>query len=276
MNDLLTPEQFYGVLRALVTLAIGLVAAPLLRRAVGAALEGRTSPTHLLFGRKLTYYLVIALAAVSALREMGVNLSVLLGAAGIVTVAMGFAAQTSASNLISGLFLMAERPFVVGEVIDVAGTTGEVLSIDLLSVKLSTADNLFVRVPNETLVKAQITNLSRHPIRRYDMQLGIGYGEKIGRVREILMGVAEKNRLCLREPAPLLLFQGFGESTVKLQFSTWASTDNFIALRNTMAEDVKEALDRERIDLPLPQRALTAGGPIPVAIVSGEIGRTSQ
>jgi small-conductance mechanosensitive channel len=143
-------------------------------------------------------------------------------------------------------------------------------------VKLSTADNLFVRVPNETLVKAQITNLSRHPIRRYDMQLGIGYGEKIGRVREILMGVAEKNPLCLREPAPLLLFQGFGESTVKLQFSIWAASANFIALRNTMAEDVKEALDREEIDLPLPQRALTAGGPIPVTIVSGEIGRTAE
>jgi small-conductance mechanosensitive channel len=276
MSDLLTPAQFYNVLRALVTLAIGLAAAPLLRRAVGGMLEGRTSPAHVLFGRKVAYYLVLALAAVSALRELGVNLSVLLGAAGIVSVAMGFAAQTSASNLISGLFLMVERPFVVGEVIEVAGTTGEVLSIDLLSVKLATADNLFVRVPNETLVKAQITNLSRHPIRRYDMQLGIAYGEKIGRVRDILMAVAEKNPLCLRQPEPILLFQGFGESTVRLQFSIWAATDNFVALRNTMAEEVKDALDRERVDLPMPQRALSMGGPIPVAIVSGDLGRKSE
>jgi small-conductance mechanosensitive channel len=276
MENLLTPEHFYGVLRALVTLAVGLVAARLIRTAVGQVLDGRTSPTHVLFGRKLAYYLVLALAAVSALREIGVNLSVLLGAAGVVSVAMGFAAQTSASNLISGLFLMGERPFVVGEVIEVAGTTGEVLSIDLLSVKLSTADNLFVRVPNETLVKASITNLSRHPIRRYDMQLGIGYGEKIGRVREILMAVAEKNPLCLREPAPLILFQGFGDSSVDLQFSTWAATGNFIALRNTMAEEVKSAFDREGVEFPFPHRTVDLPAPLPIAIVSREGGPPAE
>jgi small-conductance mechanosensitive channel len=270
MRNLLTPEQFYGVLRAVVTLAVGLVAARLLRSAVGQVMEDRTSPAHVLLGRKLVYYLVIALAAVSALRELGVNLSVLLGAAGVVSVAMGFAAQTSASNLISGLFLMAERPFVIGEVIQVAGTTGQVLSIDLLSVKLSTADNLFVRVPNETLVKAQITNLSRHPIRRYDMPLGVSYGAKIGQVREILMAVAHRNRLCLRDPAPLIIFQGFGDTTVNLQFSTWTATVNFIPFRNTLAEEVKEAFEREGVELPLPHRTLKIPMPLQIAVVSRE------
>ena len=83
-------------------------------------------------------------------------------AAGLLTVALGFAAQTSASNLISGLFLLGERPFVVGDVIRLAsGITGEVVGIDLLSVKIRTFDNLLVRVPNETLLKSELTNLTR-------------------------------------------------------------------------------------------------------------------
>jgi len=174
----------------------------------------------------------------------------------VLTVAAGFAAQTSAANLISGLFLMSERPFIVGEVIEVGDTTGEVLSIDLLSVKLRTFDNLYVRVPNETLVKAQITNLSRHPIRRYDMQVSVAYGSNIGRVREVLMEVAKKNPIALREPRPLVIFLAFADSSVNLQFSVWTARGNYLELRNTLAQGVKEAFDRESIEIPFPHRVL--------------------
>ena len=121
---------------------------------------------------------------VSALRELGFKLSVLLGAAGVLTVAVGFASQTSASNIISGLFLLGERPFSVGDVIRVGSTTGEVLSIDLLSAKLRTFENLFVRIPNETLIKSEVTNLSRLPVRRLDLKIGIAYKEEVGENKE--------------------------------------------------------------------------------------------
>jgi small-conductance mechanosensitive channel len=153
---------------------------------------------------------------------------------------------------------MSEGPFVVGEVIQVAGTTGEVLSIDLLSVKLRTFDNLYVRIPNETLVKAQITNLTRHPIRRYDLQVSVGYESKVKSVTTVLMEVAKKNPLALREPRPILIFQSFGESGVNLQFSVWAANENFLDLRNSLAEDIKEAFERERISIPYPHRAIVS------------------
>ena len=123
---------------------------------------------------------------VSALRELGFDLSVVLGAAGILSVAIGFASQTSTSNLISGLFLMLERPFSIGDVIKVDSTTGEVISIDLLSVKIRTFDNLFVRSPNESMIKTQVTTLTKFPIRRADLQVGIAFKEDIERVKEIL------------------------------------------------------------------------------------------
>lgn len=273
MEKMLGMEHWYLVARAVVTLLFGLLAAQLARSALGRTLAGRTTPQHAMVAKRVVYYAILTLAFVSALRELGLDLSVLLGAAGIVTVAFGFASQTSASNLISGLFLIGEQPFVVGEVIRVGDATGEVISIDLLSVKLRTFDNLYVRVPNETLVKAQITNFSRFPIRRYDLHIGVAYKEQIGKVREILMGVAEENMLCLQEPKPQIIFQSFGDSSVNLQFSVWAARENYLALRNSMAEKVKAALEKAAIEIPFPHRSLYTGSttePFPVTLVPVE------
>jgi small-conductance mechanosensitive channel len=90
-------------------------------------------------------------------------------------VAIGFASQTSASNLISRLFLMIERPFSIADVIRVGNTTGEFISIDLLSVKLRNVDSFFVRIPNETMIKNEVTRLTKFPVRPADLKVGIAY-----------------------------------------------------------------------------------------------------
>src|SRR5262249_55264109 len=149
------------------------------------------------------------------------------------------AAQTSTANFIAGLFLIGERPFVLGDVIRIGDTTGEVLSIDLLSIKLRTFDNLFVRVPNETVVKSQVTNLTHFPIRRLDLTIHVPYSADLSCVRELLMSVAHDNPFAIDEPKPLLLIQGFGDSAVNVQFSTWAASDNYVALKNQVHEAIK-------------------------------------
>src|SRR5690606_20718837 len=150
---------------------------------------------------------------------------------------IGFASQTSASNLISGLFLVGEKPFQLGDIIKVGETVGEVLSIDLLSVKMRTFDNLFVRITNESLIKTEMTNLTRFPIRRFDMLVGVAYREDISKVRETLMQVANANPLCLDEPEPMFFFTGFGDSSLNIQFSVWVKRESFRDLRNTLQED---------------------------------------
>jgi len=220
--------------------------------------------------RRGAYFTILTLFLVSALHQLGFNFSVLLGAAGIVSVAIGFASQTSASNLISGLFLIGEQPFRVGDVIKIGDTTGEVLSIDLLSVKLRTFDNLFVRLPNEQLIKSQVTTLTRFPIRRYDLQIGVAYKEDLARVSEVLMEVADRNPACLEEPKPLFIFQGFSDSALSIQFSVWAARANYLLLRNTMSEQIKAAFDEAGIEIPFPHRSLYAGSatePFPVRII---------
>ncbi|MDU0355214.1 mechanosensitive ion channel family protein [Paraglaciecola aquimarina] len=193
------------------------------------------------------------------MKELGFDLSVVLGAAGIFSVAIGFASQTSASNLISGLFLMMERPFSIGDVIRVDSTTGEVISIDLLSVKIRTFDNLFVRIPNESMIKTQVTTLTKFPIRRADLQIGIAYKEDIETVKEILMAIATKNTLCLDEPSPLFILLGFGSSSVDIQFSVWAKRENFLTLKNTMYQEIKKTFDQQDIEIPFPHISLYSG-----------------
>lgn len=267
--DQLLAFNWAGLLRALIILGVGLLLARVVSRAAGRVLGLRLDLHQTTILRRVIFYIIVGLAIASALHQLGFRLGVLLGAAGILTVAIGFASQTSASNLISGLFLIAERPFQIGDFIQVGNEAiGEVLAIDLLSVKLRTRDNLFVRVPNETLVKAQVTNYSRFPIRRYDLMLGVAYKEDLDRVRDALQVVADANPLCLEEPRPQIFFQGFGSSSVDLQFSVWALRENFLDLRNSLPLEIKKEFDARGIEIPFPHLSLYAGSgtrPFPVA-----------
>ncbi len=259
LTDIASAPTVFEWAAAVFILVIGLVLARVLSqltyKAVVAPMGAHTAATL----RRIVLYALIILSVMVALRELGFSLSVLLGAAGILSIALGFASQTSASNLVSGIFLVAEKAFVVGDTIKVGETTGEVLSIDLLSVKLRTYDNLYVRVPNETLIKSQITNITRFDIRRYDLQVGVAYKEDIGRVHDLLISIADEFDLCLDQPRPLVIFQGFGESSIDLQFSVWASRKNFLELRNQMPARVKEAFDEKGIEIPFPHRTIYTG-----------------
>ncbi len=259
------------LVRAAILGLAGLMLASLASRLAARALRPRLSTHVLQLMRRLVFYVILALFLASALRELGFSLAVLMGAAGVLTVAIGFASQTTASNLISGLFLIGERSFEVGEIIKIGSTTGEVLSIDALSVKLRTMDNLYVRIPNETLIKSEVTTLNRFPIRRFDLMLGVAYKEDLNRVREALMAVAEANIHCLDEPAPLFIFTGFGDSSLDIQFSVWARRENFLTLRNTIATEIKQAFDAAGIEIPFPHRTIYTGEvtkPMPVQLVS--------
>lgn len=246
-------EQLLMLARAVLLLLVGIVLARVVGRTFERATEEHLDSHRLQVFRRLLSYGTVTLFLIAGLHELGFQLSVLLGAAGILTVALGFAAQTSATNIVSGLFLLGERPFSVGDVIRIGNTTGEVISIDLLSAKIRTFDNLFVRIPNETLMKSEITNLTRFPIRRHDMTFQLAYREDLARAQEVLIETADKNPLCLEEPRPLVIWTGYADSGVSVQLSVWASRENFLAVRNQVYIDLKTALHAEGIEIPFPQ-----------------------
>ena len=271
VSEILMVDSVQQWMRAIFILVIGLFLARLLTRALYHAMEGVMGIDTATVLRRFSFYALTLIIVMAALRELGFSLSVILGAAGILSIAVGFASQTSASNLISGVFLVAEKSFKLGDVIKIGDITGEVLSIDLLSVKLRQYDNVYVRVPNETLIKSNISNLSHFPIRRLDLQIGIAYKEDISRVRELLMNVADAYPLCLDQPVPLVIFQGFGDSSLDLQFSVWAERSNYLALRNDLPERIKQCFDEEGIEIPFPHRTLYVGSqtdPFPVQVIN--------
>ncbi len=266
----LSGDWTLAILRALVIVGLGFILARLASLALRRAFRETTSPHWTILIQRSVFYLLIGLFGLSALRELGFDLGVLLGAAGILTVALGFASQTSMSNLISGLFLIGEHPFAVGDLIKIGDTLGEVLSIDLLSIKLRKFDNTFVRIPNENIIKSEVSTLTRFPIRRIDLQLGVAYKEDISRVHQVLLEVADRNPLCLDEPSPLFIFQGFGDSSVNFQYSVWVRREEYLTLKNSIQMEIKAAFDREEIEIPFPHRTLYTGSvtePFPVRIV---------
>lgn len=270
LQKLALSDRGLGIFRAAVLILAGWLLARIAGAAIVQLLRRRMGPQRVILARRLVSYGVMVLFVVSALREAGFDLSVLLGAAGVLTVALGFASQTSVSNLISGLFLIGERVFEIGENVIIGDVTGEVLAVDLMSVKLRTFDNLMVRLPNETVLKAKITNLSRFPIRRHDQLVGVDYDSDLDQVRDVLMAVATDNPLCLDEPKPVLFHLGFGDSAIQLRFSVWCLTANILELKNGLPQQISEAFAHAGIEIPFPQRTLTIkGADLPAA--QGEI-----
>lgn len=247
-----------STIRALALFFAGIVLSRITGGAIVRALRDRLGLHRTLILRRVTSYTILVLFAVAAMHQLGFELGVLLGAAGIFSVAIGFASQTAASNLVSGLFLIGEGPFEIGETIKIGETTGEVLAIDLLSVTLRTFDNLRVRIPNESVMKAQVTNLSRFPVRRFDLCLGVAYRHDLDDVEAVLRRVAETNPLCLDEPKALFIVLGFRDSGVEIQFSVWALREQFLEMRNSVHRDVKRALEAASIEIPYPHRVLVA------------------
>jgi small-conductance mechanosensitive channel len=234
--------------RAFMILIVGLMAASWISRAIGKAVETRFDAQHQMLARRFSWYSLVVLVLLTTLRQLGFDLQVLLGAAGLFTVAIGFASQTSMSNLISGLFIVFERPFVVGDVIRMAsGTSGEVLSIGLLSTNLRTPDNLMVRIPNESLMKSEITNLTRFPIRRYELKIAVAWNEDLKAFQEMLLGIVDRIPLCLDEPRPAVFVQSFGDVSVQVTLFVWAKSESFAEMQRLLQLEVKQAMDRLKI-----------------------------
>lgn len=259
LDKLLHPDRLVDFAVGIFLILLGIMVARIAAQVFERSMQQRLTSHQLTMWRRVLHHGLLFLFVITALREMGFHLSVLLGAAGVLSVALGIASQTSASNLISGIFLIGEGSFAIGDFIRVGQTEGEVLSIDLLSVKLCTIDNLFVRIPNEQLIRSEMVNLTRFAIRRLSLAIGIAYKEDVQQVRGLLLGIATDNPLCMDEPPAQVIMQSFGESAINLQFSVWTRRENFLHVRDQLLESIKVAFEREGIEIPFPQIVLNAG-----------------
>jgi len=263
--------ELVDIIRIALLILIGIPLVFVLAGIVSRATRKKFSEHVRALLRKVIIYGGIGFLIVTVLAQAGFQLTALLGAAGIIGIAVGFASQTSVSNIISGIFLISEKPFAVGDVIQVGQTMGMVLSIDLLSVKVRTFDNRYVRMPNETLIKSELINITRFPIRRFDLTVGVAYKEDIVRVMRVLADVIDKNPYSLDEPEPIILFTNFGASSLDIFVGVWFAGQDFLSLRKTLLGDIKERFDAEGIEIPFPHVSVYTGSvtdPFPVRVVN--------
>ncbi|MDO9614338.1 MAG: mechanosensitive ion channel family protein, partial [Bacteroidota bacterium] len=187
------------------------------------------------------------------------DLTALFGAAGVVGIIIGVASQTSIGNIVSGLFLVSEKSFELGDVVSIGDKTGTVYAIDLLSIKIKTYDNLLIRIPNQTVISTELVNVTKFPIRRLEFLIGVAYKEDLRKVKTLLENVARNNPLCLEEPEPVIIFKEFGSSSINITFGVWFEKANYLAVKNSVFMEVKEAFDREGIEIPFPHVSVYAG-----------------
>lgn len=235
----------------------GLLAAGFISRALSRVAQRHFAVHQVMLIKRFTYYLMIALTVITALNEAGINLSVVIGAAGVASVAIGFASQTSMSNLISGVFMIIEKPFMIGDTIKVGATSGEVTSMGLLSTLLRTGDNVMVRIPNENLMKSEIANITRFETRKFDLQISIDYSANLQEVRVMLLNAVRTLDFILKEPAPSIQFDRFSDHSMDLILSCWCRQDRLGDAKFLVAQTIKSTLDAANIAIPYPHRVLS-------------------
>ena len=243
----LSPDVLTRALRVAITVVLGFFLVRILAVVTQRYIMRKSTAQRQMIARKVISYTGFFLVLMAVLGELGVKLTALLGAAGIVGIAVGFASQTSVSNIISGLFLISEKPFAVGDVIRIGGTTGIIHSIDLLSIKIRTFDNLFVRIPNEKILSSEVTNITRFPIRRMDIVFQVAYGEDLAKVHGVLAQIARANPWSLDEPAPVIVLSDFKESGIEVLLGLWFSKADYLDLKNSIMKDVAARFAEEGI-----------------------------
>ncbi len=213
---------------------------------------------QMIISRAINYTGYLTLGAV-IIKELNIPVTPLFGTAGVVGLVVGVASQTSIGNIVSGFFLVSEKSFEIGDVIKIGDKSGVVYSIDLLSIKIKTFDNLLLRIPNQTIISSEVTNVTKFPIRRLDFNVGVAYKEDLKKVKELLERIAKQNPLCLDEPEPLIVFKEFGNSSIDILLGVWFEKTNYLAVKNSVFQDIKSTFDAEGIEIPFPHVTLYTG-----------------
>ncbi len=239
--------EVISILKTIILLVIGYIFARGATRYSKKIINRYCSSQQAMIINKVIYFTILTLFSVAAFDQLGFKTSVLIGSAGILTAALAFASQTSISNIISGVFLIMEKSFQVGDKIKIGGTIGWISSIDLLSVKILTPVNTLVRIPNEALIKSEITNLTRFESRRLDLIFKIKFEEDIQRTKGILLEIATKNKFSLKTPLPTVFIKEIDDGEIALQLTVWVHYKEYDDLVDSIYQEVQTAFIQHNI-----------------------------
>jgi small conductance mechanosensitive channel len=253
------PDLLSRLVTALIILVVAVMLSRWLSRAVRTAAGRQEHRENIsLILSRLTRWAILVLGLTLAAEQIIPNVTSLLAGLGIAGFTLGFALQDVAKNFIAGLLILLQRPFEIGDVINVSGFTGTVLDISLRTTDLRTADGLFVTIPNGDVFVSSITNYTRAPQRRIEIEAGVAYGARPEEVERVALEAIAAVPGFLANPAPGVIYTKFGASAVQVSILYWvdlAKTDYAVA-RDQGIRRIMAAFDRQGIDMPYPTMAV--------------------
>ncbi len=250
-----TPFTVQQVLWSAITLIIGFIVSAWAAGVFKRSLLKTGAPELVadVFAKLLKTLLYVAVVLL-AVRALGIGTgSVVVGLSAVIGLILGFGLQDTMNNLAAGVWIAVTRPFNKGDYVEVAGYSGSVTEVGILSTVLTRPDNEVVLIPNRSVWGQPIVNYTRNPIRRVNLQVGVSYGTDLGRAVRTALEVVKSVPGVLENPAPQVVVAELGDSSVNLAVRAWARKEDYWAVREKIIRGIYERFMEEGIEIPYPQ-----------------------
>lgn len=226
----------------------------ILRRIVKKYVGKKISSQSRMILLKIISFIGFSVLVIVTIDQLGLKslFKTMLGTAGIVGVAIGFASKTSLENIISGLLLLTDKSFKVGDIIVVGDKEGTVEAIDSLSVKIRTYNNQLVRIPNVKILNSDLTNLYPNNEKRKDFYFNVSYKSNLEKVKELLIKIAKNNPYAIKTDETFIYFYSFEDLGYKIKYGVWFKKGDITLLCNSIVEDMSKLFKEEGIEIPVP------------------------
>jgi len=189
------------------------------------------------------------------LSNLGVNVSGLIAGLGIMGFIVGFALKDTLGNLASGIFILFQKPFKVGDWINVGGIVGGVERVGIAACVLKSPDNVKITIPNSKIWGDVIQNYTGNPTRKiFNLEVGISYGSNIDKAIKIIQGILKKDKRVLKDPAPQVVTKSLGDSSVNIAVRPACKKEDYWGLYFDLVKTIKQEFDKNGIEIPFPQR----------------------
>ena len=253
-NQALLLSSAVNIVAALAIIIVGLIIARMISNAVNRLIISRKiDATVADFLSALVRYGIIAFTLIAALGRVGVQTASVIAVLGAAGFAVGLALQGSLSNLAAGVLLVMFRPFRAGEYVDLGGVAGTVLSVQIFSTTMRTADGKIIVIPNGKIIAGNIINFSREPVRRNDFIIGVAYDSDIDEVKQILTNIIQSEDRILKDREMTVRLNELGASSINFVVRVWSNSGDLQNVYWDVLERIKREFDAAGISFPYPQ-----------------------
>lgn len=246
----------WNIAKFLLILLVSYLVAKIIQKITNWLLEKRLRLSRLAKSliARMVKNVVMLIGFAIALTALEIDITPIVAAIGATGLVVGLALQGTLSNFASGIMILVNRPFDVGDVVTAGGVTGVIHQMNLVSTTFRTFDNQTIHVPNNSIWNNVITNITANPTRRVDLEFGIGYDDDFEKAEQIIKEVVENHPLVLKDPAPQVVTHALADSSVNIVCRPWAKTSDWWPVKTEVTRSVKRRFDEEGITIPYPQQ----------------------